>query len=132
MRSRKKDLQDVWHCTMEEKRVGLDIVRVFGKPKKYRFTVSTLVGTPAELPIGVVLDYTRRIVSYDMKFEPKEGDFMFVDIEPMVDDEGNLILKDDGYTPVTYPDYWIKRKVQTKNGKIRRYGLAQTVGDSLG
>lgn len=130
MRSPVKDRQKVWFVTITEKKVGVDTVQEYSKPIMKRFTVSATSGTPEELSAGIVPTYERYITSYDRSFEPQEGDLVFVDVEPKIDESGNLVLSDDGYTPVTPPDYRLEKILDTKRGRVARYGISEIGGAS--
>lgn len=93
-----------------------------------RFTVSATAGIPEEISAGIVPTYDRYITSFDSDFKPEEGNLVFVDIEPVLDENGNLLLKDDGITPVTPPDYTLKKILTTQRGKVFRYGISKIGG----
>ena len=48
---------------------------------------------------------------------------------PELDKYGNLVLDEDG-CPTVYPDYTLKRKVDTKMGTVARY-LIKKNGDEV-
>ena len=128
MRSRVRDRQKVWFVTVTEKKVGIDTVQEYGKPIMKRMAVSATSGTPEELSAGIVPTYDKYITSYDRKFNPKEGDLVYVDIEPILDENGNLVMDSDGYTPQISPDYRIEKILDTKQGKVARYGISKIGG----
>ena len=128
MRSRSRDRQDIWFSTVTEKKVGIDTIQEYAKPVKKQMSVSATSGTPEELSAGIVPAYDRYITSYDRKFNPKEGDLVYVDIEPILDDNGDLIMDSDGYTPKISPDYRIEKILDTKQGKVARYGISKIGG----
>lgn len=130
MRSPVKDRQPVYFSAITEKKVGIDTIQEYNKPIMKQFTVSATSGTPEELSAGIVPTYERYITSYDRNFKPQEGDLVFVDVDPKLDESGNLILSDDGYTPVTPPDYRIEKILDTKRGRVARYGISKIGGVS--
>ena len=125
MRSRGRDRQKIWFVTVAEKKVGIDTVQEYGKPIMKRFTVSTGTGLPGQVSAGLVVDYDREIVSYDLSIREivKEGDSVFVDISPKINEDGYLSMKEDGYTPVTTPDYRISQIFSTQKGKVDVFGI---------
>lgn len=93
-----------------------------------RFTVSATAGIPEEISAGIVPIYDRYITSFDSDFKPEEGMAVWVDKVPQLDDSGNLIMSDDGITPVTPPDYTLKKILTTQRGKVFRYGISKIGG----
>lgn len=53
---------------------------------------------------------------------------IWVDVEPKIDADGNLVMEEDGFTPVTPPDYTLKRIIDTKKGSVARYGIVRIGG----
>ena len=53
---------------------------------------------------------------------------VWVDKIPQLDDFGNLVMKDDGVTPITPPDYTLKKVLRTQKGKVFRYGISKIGG----
>lgn len=125
MRSPVKQRQKVWFSHVTEKRIGIDTVQEYGKPILKRFTVSPTSGSPDEISAGIVPDYDRYIVSYDRKFKPSEDDVLFVDVEPSLDEDGELLMAEDGCTPITPPDYRIAKLLDTQKGHVARYGISR-------
>ena len=70
------------------------------------------------------------VSQYDRTFKPIEGMQVWVDVEPELDDYGELILDEDG-NPTVMPDYTLKRLVDTKMGTVARY-LIHKNGDEVG
>lgn len=128
MRSPSRLKQKVWFSKIEEAIEGIDTVQKYSKPIMKRFTVSATAGTPEETAAGIVPTYERYITSYDREFKPEEGDLVFVDIEPKINEDGNLLLENDGYTPIAPPDYRVKKIIDTKMGKVARYGISKIGG----
>lgn len=128
MRSPSRLKQKVWFSKIEKVIEGIDTVQRYGKPIMKRFAVSATAGTPEEISAGIVPTYDRYITSFDRDFKPEEGNLVFVDIEPVLDENGNLLLKDDGHTPITHPDYRVKKIIDTKMGKVARYGISKIGG----
>lgn len=128
MRSPSRLKQKVWFSKIEEVIEGIDTVQRYGKPIMKLFTVSATAGIPEEISAGIVPIYDRYITSFDSDFKPEEGNLVFVDIEPVLDENGNLLLKDDGITPVTPPDYTLKKILTTQRGKVFRYGISKIGG----
>ena len=128
MRSPSRLKQKIWFSKIEEVIEGIDTVQRYSKPTMKRFTVSATAGIPEEISAGIVPTYDRYITSFDSDFKPEEGNLVFVDIEPVLDENGNLLLKDDGITPVTPPDYTLKKILTTQRGKVFRYGISKIGG----
>lgn len=125
MRSLLKDRQKVWFANGTRNVVGLDTVFTYSKPVCKRFTVSATSGYPEELSSGLAPDYDRMIVCYDRSFKPDEGTFLWVDVEPELDVDGELVLESDGVTPTVLPDYVLKRVFNTQRGVVARFGISK-------
>jgi hypothetical protein len=128
MRSPSRLKQKVWFSKIEEVIEGIDTVHKYSKPTMKRFTVSATAGTPEEISAGIVPTYDRYITSYDRDFKPEEGMAVWVDKIPQIDDLGNLVMSEDGITPVTPPDYTLKKILAAQKGKVFRYGIAKIGG----
>ena len=125
MRSRVRDRQKVWFVTVTEKKVGIDTVQEYGKPIMKKMAVSSGTGQPGQVSAGIVVDYDREITSYDKTLRGviREGDAVFVDVEPQLNEDGTLTMGKDGYTPVTPPDYRISAIFSTQKGNVDVYGI---------
>ena len=125
MRSATKDRQKVWFVTVGEKKVGVDTVQEYGKPVEKRLSVSSGTGQPGQVSAGLVVDYDREITSYDKSLRGviREGDAVFVDIEPRLNNNGALTMSTDGYTPLTPPDYRISSIFSTQKGDVDVFGI---------
>ena len=130
MRSPSRLKQKVWFSKIEEVIEGIDTVQRYGKPIMKLFTVSATSGTPEETAAGIVPTYDRYITSYDRSFcdIAEEGMAVWVDNVPQLDDFGNLVMADDSITPVTPPDYTLKKILSTQRGKVFRYGVSKIGG----
>jgi len=117
--------QDIYVTVKTETRRGIDRVKVYSKPKKYRLSVSATVGTPSVFSTGIVPDYDREITVYAGQFtgfDAPEGALLYVDVAPDLDMNGYIKLDDAG-EPTVYPDYELVRKISTVRGKVSRYGI---------
>lgn len=125
MRSMLRDRQAIYFSIVTEKKVGIDTVQEYGKPIMRRLSVSAGTGQPGQVSAGLVVDYDREITSYGktLRGVVREGDAVFVDVEPLLNDDGTLTMGDDGYTPVTQPDYRISAIFSTQKGKVDVYGI---------
>ena len=126
MRSRIIDRQKIWFVTITEKKVGIDTVQEYNDPViEKKMAVSSGTGQPGQVSAGLVVDYDREITSYDKTLRGviREGDAVFVDVEPQLNDDGTLTMGEDGYTPVTPPDYRISAIFSTQKGKVDVYGI---------
>lgn len=125
MRSRSRDRQKIWFVTVAEKKVRLDTVQEYGKPIMKKMAVSSGTGQPGQVSAGLVVDYEREITSYDktLRGVMHEGDALYVDVEPQLNDDGTLTMGEDGYTPVTSPDYRISAIFKTQKGNVDVYGI---------
>ena len=134
MRSRGRDRQRVWFVGVEEKKIGIDTVQEYGKPIMKKMAVSSGTGQPGQVSAGLVVDYDREITSYDKTLRGviREGDAVFVDVEPQLNDDGTLAMGDDGYTPVTPPDYRISAIFSTQKGKVDVFGIKKVGGNNNG
>lgn len=128
MRSPSRLKQKIWFAKIEEVIEGIDTIQRYSKPIMKRFTVSATAGTPEEISAGIVPTYDRYITSFDSDFNPEEGMAVWVDKVPQLDDSGNLVMEEDGITPVTPPDYVLKKIIGTQRGKVFRYGISKIGG----
>ena len=125
MRSPVRDRQPIYFSTITEKKVGIDTVQEYSKPIMRKLTVSAGTGAPTQISAGLVVDYDREITSYDKTLRGviREGDAVFVDVEPQLNDDGTLTMGEDGYTPVTPPDYRISAIFSTQKGDVDVFGI---------
>ena len=126
MRSRVRDRQKIWFVTVTEKKVGIDTTYEYNDPViKKKMSVSSGTGQPGQISAGLVVDYDREITSYDKTLRDviREGDAVFVDVEPQLNDDGTLTMGEDGYTPVTPPDYRISAIFSTQKGDVDIFGI---------
>ena len=131
-RSPVRDRQKVWWVTIEEIHEGIDNIIKYGKPEMRKQTVSATSGTPEEIAAGIVPNYDRYVTHYKSKskpFNPVEGMGVCVDVEPELDETGNLVMEEDGYTPVTPPDYRLVKILDTKKGSVARYVISKVGGN---
>lgn len=131
MRSRRRDRQKIWFIAVTEEKVGIDTVLKYGQPIMKKMSVSSGTGQPGQISAGLVVDYDREITSYDKTLRGviREGDAVFVDVEPKLNEDGTLVMGDDGYTPVTPPDYRISAIFSTQKGKVDVYGIKRVGGN---
>lgn len=125
MRSRGRDRQKIYFVAVTEKKVGIDTVQEYGKPIMKKMAVSSGTNMPGQVSAGLVVDYDREITSYDKTLRGviREGDAVFVDVEPQMNDDGLLVMGEDGYTPVTSPDYRISAIFSTQKGDVDVFGI---------
>lgn len=126
MRSRKRDRQAIYFSIVTEKKVGIDTIYEYNDPViKKKMSVSSGTGQPGQVSAGLVVDYDREIISYDKSFRGviREGDAVFVDVEPQLNEDGTLTMGKDGYTPVTPPDYRISAIFSTQKGDVDVFGI---------
>lgn len=130
MRSPSRLKQKIWFSKIEEVIEGIDTVQRYSKPIMKRFTVSATAGTPEEISAGIVLTYDRYITSYDRGFCDivEEGMAVWVDKVPQIDDHGNLVMEEDRITPVTQPDYTLKKIIDSQKSNVARYGISKIGG----
>lgn len=134
MRSMLRDRQAIYFSIVTEKKVGIDTVQEYGKPIMKKMSVSPGTGQPGQVSAGLVVDYDREITSYDKTLRGviREGDAVFVDVEPQLNDDGTLTMGDDGYTPVTPPDYRISAIFSTQKGDVDVFGIKRIGGNVNG
>ena len=125
MRSRSRDRQKIYFVTVTEKKVGIDTVQEYGKTIMKKMAVSSGTGQPGQVSAGLVVDYDREITSYDKTLRGviREGDAVFVDVEPQINEDGTLTMGEEGYTPVTPPDYRVSAIFSTKKGDVDVFGI---------
>ena len=130
MRCLQRQTQELWFSVKKMGFTGIDETSVYSKPEMHKFTVSATGSTPEDYAVGIVPDYDRYITSFDRNFNPIEGTQVWVDVEPVLDENGNVKLNDDG-EPIVPPDYTLRRRVDTKMGTVARY-LIKKNGDEVG
>ena len=126
MRSMLRDRQAIYFSTVTEKKVGVDTVQEYNDPViEKKMAVSSGTGQPGQVSAGLVVDYDREITSYDKTLRGviREGDAVFVDVEPQLNEDGTLTMGEDGYTPVTPPDYRISAIFSTQKGDVDVFGI---------
>lgn len=128
MRSLQRRQQPIWICETRTDDTGIEPITSYTKPQKYFVAVSNTSGTPHELPVGVVAEYSRYFISYDRDFKPKEGMVLFVDKVPELTVTGDLRVDING-VPYTKPDYVLTHILDTAKGTIARYGIKKIAGD---
>lgn len=131
MRSRSRDRQKIYFVTVTEEKVGIDTVLKYGKPIMKKMSASSGTGQPGQVSAGLVVDYDREITSYDKTLRGviREGDAVFVDVEPQINEDGTLTMDEDGYTPVTPPDYRISAIFSTQKGGVDVFGIKKIGGN---
>lgn len=123
--------QNVWVCSIIDEIEIQDsngdytgaYRKIISNPIKYRLGVSSSVGNATFSPFGANLQYSREICTSKKHININEGDLLFIDIEPTLNDDGSLKLNDDGNDYLTPPDYIVKAKLSSKKSKFVRYGL---------
>jgi len=130
MRCLQRQTQKLWFSVKKMGFTGIDETSVYSKPEMHKFTVSATGSTPEDYAVGIVPDYDRYITSFDRNFNPIEGTQVWVDVEPVLDENGNVKLNDEG-EPIVPPDYTLRRRVDTKMGTVARY-LIKKNGDEVG
>ena len=130
MRSPSRQKQRVWFSKITEDSSSIDSVISYSKPIMKKFTVSATAGLPEEIAAGIVPTYDRYITSYDRSFcdIAEEGMAVWVDKIPQIDDLGDLVMAEDGKTPVTPPDYTLKKILDSQKSKVARYGISKIGG----
>lgn len=130
MRSPTRKKQKVWYSKITEKQVGIDTIELYDKPTMKRLVVSATAGDSLEIGAGIVPNYDRVITVYNKPLpEVKESYALWIDVKPVLDDNGYILLENDGYTPVTPPDYTLKRILGTEKGTVFRYGISKIGGN---
>lgn len=129
MRCLQRQTQELWFSVKSPEYQGIDEVSVYSKPEMHKFTVSPTGSTPETYASGIVPDYDRYITSFDRSFQPIEGMQVWVDVVPELTATGELKLDENG-CPTVYPDYTLRRKVDTKKGNVARY-LIKKNGDEV-
>lgn len=134
MRSMLRDRQAIYFSIVTEKKVGIDTVQEYGKPIMKKMAVSSGTGQPGQVSAGLVVDYDREITSYDKTLRGviREGDAVFIDVEPQLNNDGTLTMGEDGYTPVTPPDYRISAIFSTQKGDVDVFGIKRIGGNVNG
>ena len=134
MRSRSRDRQKIWFSNVTENEVGIDTYQEYSKPIMRKLMVSSGNGNPIEISAGLVLNTDRAFTSYDksLRFQIKEGTVCWVDVIPETSEDGNLVMSDDGITPIVPPDYRIDEKHVTQKGLVDAYGINEIGGNANG
>lgn len=122
MRNSTRRKQDIWFVNRTKDDSNIDPAYTYDKPEKHRFSVSSTSGSPAEMNFGILPTYDRYMISYDRKFKPVEGMYLYIDKTPELDDNGDLVLNESN-EPTVKPDYILDRIYDTKKGELARYGI---------
>lgn len=130
MRSLKKQKQTVWRSRVSTELSGIDTITLYDKPESTSATVGCSAGYPTSTTAGFILSYDRYIIVHrstpsgeEFYQKAEEGDVLWIDKEPELDSDGNILLGDDGITPITPPDFVIKRKLTSLRVGTARYGI---------
>lgn len=133
MRSLQRRKQEIWCVEATRDDSTIEGSMVYGKPEKHMMSVSNTSGTPHELPVGIVAEYSRYLVSFDRDFQPHEGLMVFIDITPRLiesgEHKGELEINEETGKPYTEPDYVVTHLMDTQKGTIARYGIKKVAGD---
>lgn len=118
--------QDLWYCKRVNKYIGIDKVNTFSDIVHDKRSVSTTAGSPEEISVGLIPVYDRYITVYKRNdsYIPSEGDYVFIDIEPYINTNNELLLDDDGI-PKTIPDYRVEKLINTKKSRICLIGCSK-------
>ena len=133
MRSLQRRKQYIWcvDATRDDSTIEGNVI--YGKPERHHMSVSNTSGTPHELPVGIVAEYSRYIVSYDRDFQPHEGLMLFIDVVPRIvqtgEHKGELEIDVETGKPYTEPDYVLSHIMDTQKGTIARYGIKKVAGE---
>lgn len=122
MRNATRRKQDIWFVNRTKDDSNIDPAYTYDKPEKRRLSVSSTSGSPAEMNFGILPNYDRYMVSYDRKFQPVEGMYLYIDKTPELDENGMLVLNESN-EPTVKPDYILDRIYDTKKGILARYGI---------
>jgi len=122
MRNSTRRKQDIWFVNRTKDDSNIDPAYTYDKPEKHRLSVSSTSGSPAEMNFGILPNYDRYMVSYDRKFQPVEGMYLYIDKTPELDENGDLVLNESN-EPTVKPDYILDRIYDTKKGILARYGI---------
>ena len=122
MRNATRRKQDIWFVNRTKDDSNIDPAYTYDKPELHRFSVSSTSGSPAEMNFGILPTYDRYMISYDRKFKPVEGMYLYIDKTPELDDNGMLVLNESN-EPTIKPDYILDRIYDTKKGELARYGI---------
>lgn len=129
MRSIRKDQQNLWFTKITESipEGSIDTKRTYEKPVCRRFTISNEGGIPLETGMGIVPHYERYITTYTHEYVPEEGMLVYVDKEPELDAEGELVL-DENNEPTVKPDFYVRRIMTNKKASVVRAALVKVDG----
>lgn len=128
MRSLQRRKQDIWITKATRSDESIEGRTYYSKPIKIRASVSNTSGTPHELPVGIVAEYSRYFISFDNDLTIEEGMCLFVDKIPQLTVNGYLETDYNG-NPYTKPDYVVSHIMRTAKGTIFRYGIRKIAGD---
>lgn len=131
MRSPVRERQKIWFSNISEEKDSMDTIHKYGALFSDRLTVSAGTGMPGQISAGLVVDYDREITSYDksLRLKIKEGDVCWIDVEPLMNCNKELIMTEDGVTPITPPDYRITQIFSTLKGNVDVFGIKKIGGN---
>ena len=134
MRSLERDKQYIWVCRSNGKTDILDedgyktgeTIDSFSKPVRYKMGLNATIGDAHFSPYGTTQDLRREMTTCDKGLDIQIGDWVYVDIEPHLDDDGNLIVGDDGSVTLE-ADYYVTSVMKSQKGHVFRYGITRRV-----
>lgn len=121
MRNATRRKQKIWFVKRTVDDSTMSHTYVYDKPIMRRFSVSTTGNSPIEENFGILPAYVRYFVAYANRdiADLEEGMYMYVDVIPEINDQGELVLDASG-EPTVKPDYLLHRIYQTQKGTISR------------
>lgn len=120
MRGSRRQQQTVWFTYRTEDNSHIDPVITYSKPVAKKLTVSNTLNLPVNTNAGVFLDYDKYFTCYDMTFQCSEGALLYIDKEPVLNQDGTLSVDKTTGVPTVRPDYYIRRILRTKRGRVFR------------
>lgn len=107
---------------------GIDTVFTYGTPVKHRFFISETHNLPNHYGSGITPTYGRYIFLYDRSQLFQVGTQVFIDREPELDANGDLVIDSQTGFPTTVPDYIVVRIIASKHGRVFQMGVKK-IGD---
>ena len=122
MRSLTRRKQNIWFVIRTKDDSHIEPTYSYSKPECHRFSVSSTSGYPTDSYFGILPNYERYIISYNRRFRPQEGMYLYVDKTPEIDTNGYIVLNENG-EPTVKPDYYLDKIYDTQKGILARYGI---------
>lgn len=128
MRSRGRQRQKMYFVPVTESADGIDTVMTYGTPVPKWLFISETHNLPNHYGSGITPTYGRYIFCYKHSNLFQVGCQVYIDKEPELDANGELVIDSQTGFPTVMPDYVIVRIIASKHGRVFQMGVKK-IGD---